>query len=244
MKKISLLSFLFSAVSIMETSAHPVVTSAPCPCPQPFQGVFIGGNVGYGFGGAKVSQVTHFPGANSPTAFTSGSTRIHGVDGGLNVGYNKRFCNFGLGLEGVFNWTNSKGRGTLGIAFPNGTMNTIRGRAKLDNSIQLRANFSYIYNLIAPKIILGWDTSQWTQTFTAVDVLNDTFRAKRKKRYNGFLVGAGVDFLLTQYLIAGAEYTCIVSEKKSFEANTAGVTQKFTFHPQYNKFALVVKFIY
>ena len=245
-KKIILFALAISAASVMKTSAQSVSSSAPCPCPCPqaFQGFYIGGNIGYGFGGAKVTEEARFPGINSPTASTSNNIRVKGADGGLNSGYNHRFCNFGLGLEGVFNWTGSKGHNTVRQVFPNGTRNVATARIKLENSIQLRANFSYIFDLIAPKIIIGWDNSKWTRSFFAQNVLNDSFKATQKNRYNGLLSGAGVDFLLTKYLIAGVEYTCIVTKKKSFNASFVGIQEKHTFRPQYNKFALVLKFIY
>jgi opacity protein-like surface antigen len=242
MKKVSLLTLLLAAMPIMKASAQP--EEVPCPCPQAFQGFHLGGNIGYGFGGAKVTQASNFPGTNVPTARTTDNIRVKGVDGGLNLGYTHRFCNFGLGLEGVFNWTNSKGINTTGQVFPNGSTTASTQRIKLNNSFQLRANFSYIFNRIAPKIILGWDSSKWTRFFSAENVFNTSFNATQKKRYNGFLFGAGVDFLLTSYLIAGAEYTCIVSGKKSFQVQNAVITQTITVRPQYNKFALVLKFIY
>jgi len=234
MKKVSLFALAVSTAVGSMASAQPVAApvavpapvAAPCPCPKAFQGFHLGGNVGYGIGSARV---TH----SAPTLplATSTDLGVKGFDGGLNVGYTHRFGNWGLGLEGVFTWSSTKGRNNISIGG-----NTFNEQARLKNSIQLRGNISYIIcNLVAPKVILGWDNSQWERR---VSLLGDTVR--NKKRYNGFLWGAGVDFLLAKHVIAGLEYTGVIAGKKSF-----GFDEDTTsFRPQYNKFALVVKFIY
>jgi opacity protein-like surface antigen len=235
MKKVSLLALTVSAAAVTLASAQaPVAVSNPCPCPKAFQGFHLGGNVGYGTGGGKVSVLNTFvapPGQERATY----NIRARGFDGGLSVGYTHRFCNYGLGLEGVFNWASTKGQNT-------DTGGALLHRVKLRNSIQLRANFSYVIcNLVAPKIILGWDNSQWTRTFNNPAVL---INATNKKRYNGFLWGAGVDFLLAKHVIAGLEYTGVASSKKSFQLVSPAVTQNFSLRPEYSKFALTIKLIY
>lgn len=238
MKKAAVFALLLSATSIMAASAQAMF------CPEAFQGFHVGGNIGYGFGGAKVTQFDIFPGVTSPTVYTTENISVKGIDGGLNLGYTHRFDNFGLGLEGVFNWTDSKGRNTTLQVFPSGTISASDTNIKLNNSIQARANFSYVFNHIAPKIIFGWDNSKWTRFFSVENVLNATFNATQEKHYNGFLSGVGVDFLLNQHLIAGVEYTCIISEKRPLLVINSSINQKLTFRPQYHKFAFVVKLIY
>lgn len=228
MKKVSLLALALSSVATAAFAQvapvpAPVVAAPPCPCPKAFQGFHLGGNVGYGIGSGKVTNVqdqTH-----------SNKLGVSGFDGGLNVGYTHRFGNIGVGLEGVFNWVNAKG------TFKNDSMNY---SAKLKNSIQLRGNLSYIIcNLVAPKIILGWDNSQWERK-AAVAFENGVVSGTTKKgRFNSFLWGAGVDFLVAKHVIAGLEYTGTTSGRKN-DSNT----NTYSFKPQYNRFALTVKVIY
>jgi len=238
MRKASLFVFVASMSFGTLAAAQPV--AAPCPCPMAFQGFHLGGNVGYGVGS---SAVTH----NNPAGslITSTDLGVKGFDGGLNVGYTHRFGNWGLGLEGVFSWASTKGINNIHFG-----LGTINEKARLNNSIQLRGNISYIIcNLMAPKIILGWDNSEWARTISpAASGSPGPIVAMRdpidKRRYNGFLWGVGVDFLLTKNLIAGFEYTGVIAGKKSFNIALPRFRETTSFRPQYNKFALVVKFIY
>lgn len=110
MKKVLLTTLTLSTINVMECTAQPAV--APCPCPQAFQGFHFGGNVGYGFGGVKINQTSITPNGTTTSTSATSNVRVKGFDGGLNVGYTHRFGNFGLGIEGVFNWANSKDRTT------------------------------------------------------------------------------------------------------------------------------------
>jgi opacity protein-like surface antigen len=226
MKKVSLIALAITTTAATLASAQaPVAVSNPCPCPKAFQGFFLGGNIGYGIGTGKMRWTV-----NDVEEFRA-DRAVRGFDGGLNVGYNHRICNFGIGIEGVFNWTNAKGtfRST-----------TFQHRAQIGNYAQLRGNLSYVIcNLVAPKIILGWQNSQW-KSRTSVDPLSD----RSKKRLNSFLWGLGVDFLLAKHVIGGIEYTGTVGSKKTFTFVEGLNTHRVSLKPQYNKIALTLKFIY
>jgi len=239
MKKVSLFALALSTTVATWASAQaPVAVAAPgavpvanpCPCPKAFQGFHLGGNVGYGIGFAKTSLAIA---GDEPVNFQN-RLGVDGFDGGLNVGYTHRFGNFGLGLEGVFNWTSTKGR-------YRDVANAFQDTLRLQNSIQARANLSYVIcNLVAPKIILGWDNSQWTRSLQTYP--GNVRIDQQKKRFNSFLWGAGVDFLLAKHVIAGLEYTGTVTSSQKFADAATGVS--WTTKPQYNKVALTIKFIY
>lgn len=252
MKKVSLLTAvsLIAAQSAFADSGVAVPASAPCP--NCFKGFFLGGNVGYGIGGAKQQFAEHVAGSGHDYAIGSKPLGIRGVDGGINVGYNYVFANkFGLGLEFVANWASSDGKTTFlhtdaGALVGDGA----QARAKLNNSLQLRANFSYVIaNVVAPKIILGWDNSQWKQTFASnleEAAADPVFKSQKKHRLNGFLWGLGVDFCAMKHVIFGFEYTGTIASSKSYNVvdPATGNDYKASFKPQYNKFALTAKVIY
>lgn len=254
MKKVSLfVAALLATASTYASAQAPVAVAAapaavpvsqPCPCPKAFQGFHLGGNIGYGVGVARTNLTVDPAGPPGPIP-TSNKLGVQGFDGGLNVGYTHRFGNFALGLEGVFNWASSKGQfaTSLGLAGLPGFGFT--DQVRLNNSIQVRANIGYaICNLVMPKIILGWDNSQWTRTIN--DVTDQVRLARQRSRYNSFLWGLGVDFLLAKHVIGGFEYTGTIGNKKSFGPvfDLQGNSELGNTRPQYNKFALVIKFIY
>jgi opacity protein-like surface antigen len=241
MKKVSLLALALSSVAtaafaqVAPAPAPMVAAAPPCPCPKAFQGFHLGGNIGYGVGyGKTIVNGTQFALSHN------NKLGVSGFDGGLNVGYTHRFGNIGVGLEGVFNWASVKGSARQAGNFTY--------TAKLQNSIQLRGNLSYIIcNLVAPKIILGWDNSKWERKGTILNGDGSVFANgnRGKGRYNSFLWGAGVDFLVAKHVIAGLEYTGTTAGRKTQNiTNIDGTAATYSFKPQYNKFALTVKVIY
>ena len=251
MKKVSLVALL-ATLGIAGANANP---AAPANCPKAFQGFHLGGNVGIGLGtGKQLVAVGH----NDGDGFVADEgvrnrLGLRGFDGGLNTGYTHRWCNFGLGLEFVANWTDSKGSFTVGDFVDE---HSITSSAHLRNSLQVRANFSYVIaNLVAPKLILGWDASRFKTrtTVNGFDTFNNlgnpvAFTASKSKYLNAFLVGLGVDFLATKHFIIGMDATLSMFNKtKSARTfNNEGalpetVTQFTSYKPSpYGKISLVV----
>lgn len=229
--------------------ANPTPVKAPCapqlcPCPRAFQGVYGGGNIGYGI--AEIQQFTNVqgnvPGVGNFQTISSPKDSLSGVDGGIILGYNYVFKNHvGLGLEAVFNWTGVRTTYPLSYSV-NGTPGTGYKSFALKNSFELRVPLSYvIYNVVAPKILLGWDNSLWTKGYSNFNLAGYT--ANEKKRHNGFLWGLGVDFLLSEHLISGLEYTGVAFNGSTYH-DTQGLGATFKMRPIYNKFALTLKAIY
>src|SRR3990167_8808281 len=183
MNRFFLITCFFFSTMVMADTSPP----EKCVCHKAFEGFFLGGNVGYGYGSVK-ETITYLP---ALTLSEQLNAEVQGVDGGINVGYTHRFENFGVGPEFVANWATSQG--TSLTTFVNNIVGntTLRSQFRLNNSLQLRLNFSYIIaNLVAPKIILGWDNSSWTRSdtltldaFTPADAY--PISTSTKARYNG-----------------------------------------------------------
>lgn len=304
MKKISLLALALSTT--FGTAVVSQSPAAPCPCPKAFQGFSFGGTIGYGVGRATTSTTTTSsmdvtvgqgqdavrinPSSNSLNAIKPG---IAGADGGLLVGYLQRFGNFGLGVDFLANWASSSGSetrsGSARDASNNGSPNSSdisSVSVKLQNSLQVRGVFSYVIsNLVMPKIMLGWDNSQYrfdlqesskgVRNYTYLDANDEehdvalttkvpTSLMAKKKRLNGFLWGAGVDFLVAKNVVCGLEYTGVATASFS-PTSTLGGTYSYVdtsisgsvsdsgriassvaskFKAQYNTFKMTVKYIF
>ncbi len=271
MKKVSL-------VAILATLGFGAqADNVPAGCPKAFQGFHLGGNVGIGLGTAS-QEVSAFWIQNNGTRLVNDLYKnrlgLKGFDGGLNTGYTYRTGNLGLGLEFVANWANSKGNFTDYVpnnAFPNNPFNVnapvnaarFSNTLALNNSLQLRANFSYVIaNLVAPKLIMGWDASKFKTSFVDNNqVLNaagqpTAFAGSQSKYLNGFLIGLGVDFLATKHFILGMDATVSIFNKHNFRrtyttpANIVALggdrsyTHVARVKPTYGKISLVAKFIY
>ena len=278
MKKVYLLGTILAA-----TVAHGALADAPgvavgvpapqAGCPKAFEGFYLGGNIGAGFNNGKLkrshtAQSAVTVGGVTTTTITDTDTHSHrvggaGVDGGIGVGYNRRLCNWLVGIAFDANWAGASGKSSETITEPPiGETTTFSTKARLRNSLQLYARFGYVMREIAmPFIGLGWDNSQWKQSttnnFTRVapgtPLANLSRTISKSKRFNAFLWKLGVDFLATKHVIVGFEYTGTVAGNKSAtrtfvntlaDGSVRTDTHRISFKPQYNKFALTAKIIY
>ena len=240
MKKISLLTAALLTSTIVAASAEmaaPVVPAAPCPptpcpCPKAFQGFYLGGNFGYG-----IAAVTNNASGTDGESFKN-KIAAQGFDGGLLIGYNYVFNNkFGLGLDVYFDWASTEGNASTN---EDGGDNPVYKSVGFKNDIQVRVPFSYVIcNLVAPKVYVGWANAGWSASYNDN---NGEHSATNTSRYNGFLWGAGVDFLLAKHVVSGLEYTGIISQSKTF-STTDGVVSD-TIRPMYNTVKATIKFIY
>lgn len=241
MKKFSLLGFILVAIAAQSTTAK-VQTGGSCP--QAFQGIHLGGNIGYGIGWSR--QKFNWVDAD----FNASSTlATRGADGGIGVGYTFRVCTWAFGLAFDANWAGTKGRSR--VAFPQffGQPTQANAVIRLKNSLQLYAKVGYVIREIAlPFIALGWDNSLWRETATINigSLISET--ARKSKRVNGFLWKAGVDLLATRYLIFGFEYTGTIAKAQKFSFSRLINNQpnqfSVSFKPQYNKFALTARVLF
>ena len=231
-------------------------------CPKAFQGFNVGANIGYGVGGVttktqgvattKVRTI-----AVGQSSKANNRVDLRGVDGGLSVGYLHRFGSFAAGLEFTANWVGSStsGKATSTTTAIGGGLNGLvtanaSYRVRLENSLQLAAKLGWVVDRMLPFIKLGWDNSLWkvsgTSNFggaltgSAITTANPVHGSK-SKRFNAFLWGAGVDFLMTRNFTLGLEYTGTIAGSQKMIKNNVN---SFSINPQYNKFALTAKYIF
>jgi|GEM_PF-2714918 len=204
-------------------------------CHKPFQGIHLGGNIGYGSVAGRKEKF------KNNTISRKGMVNLTGVDGGVSVGYTRRLDAWAFGLSFDANWSNASGK----------RVNVRVNKAQfvyLNNSLQLYARMGYVFfERIMPFIGVGWDNSAWTQ------VLQDrNLTEKLTKRHNALLWKIGSELLITPYFIAGLEYTGTMSQSKQYvhglsfidsDTGTRGQISN-SWQPQYNKFALTAKFIF
>ena len=269
MKKLSLLTLALSTTLATPVTAQNVPNQ--CPCPQAFSGFFLGGTVGYGLGQANVKTATTVKdsfGGTMPSS-SNPSLSLKGVDGGVLAGYLQRAGDWGIGVDFLANWTTTQNSQTTISSPPffSGTTGiqsqTDFIKVSLKNAVQGRGVFSYIIaNLIMPKIMLGWDNSQYaltnTSNFSSPDgggvgvPISWATSTIGKKRLNGFLWGAGVDFLLAQNIVFGLEYTGVKSQKATFTSaansvsggDTIASASTVSISPQYNTFKATVRYMF
>lgn len=235
MKKISLLTAALVTSTIAAATAQmavPVVPAAPCPpalcpCPKAFQGFSLGGNFGYGIAAVRHQQT------NTDAGWEKAKIAAQGFDGGLTLGYNYVFNNkFGLGLDAYFNWATTSG------SHSSGDTPSVRETFALKNAIQIRVPFSYVIcNLVAPKVYVGWDNARWSGSIS-----RGAETSSKSARYNGFLWGAGVDFLLAKHVISGLEYTGVISQNKTVTSSDGETS--VSMRPMYTTVKATIKFIY
>jgi len=253
MKKVYLLGFILAATAASQAIAageggQEVVVAAPgavgvaAPqpgCPKAFQGFFLGANIGYdvGTGNHKVS-VDGENGEDGEDHRNFFKSRLgpHGVDGGVDVGYRHRWCNWMAGIGFSANWANTKAKTHVNVDLDD--FDEIKSKVRLENSLDLYATFGYVMREIAmPYIKLGWENARWKHHIAFGEGADSI---KKKERLNSFLWGLGVEFLATRHTSVGFEYTGVYGEK--ITKHLDGV--KSSFKPQNNKFALTFKFIY
>ena len=244
--------YLFGLLVSMMGSA--ACADAPAGCPKAFQGFYLGGNIGYGIAFVKQKLFRFDPvvAANGDALNNiNNELRSRGVDGGIGVGYTHRLGNWALGLSFDANWAKVNGHSIVAerTVAPH-TLKDVNTRAHLKQSLQLYVRGGYVIcEKVMPFAGLGWDNSRWRQSADVFATDNpEPFTIGQNKRFNAFLWKFGVDFLATQHVVVGFEYTGTVAGRKSFDAHNpfAGSTETYkgSIKPQYNKFALTAKIVY
>jgi outer membrane immunogenic protein len=114
-----------SKLALYDKASSPMVVKAPPSAPVPvysWTGWYVGGNVGYGWGGSKtdnaVTGTVNFVGPTPfPSSFVfsdSNKAHLNGVIGGGQLGYNYQFSSdFILGLEADIQDSDQRGSNTF-----------------------------------------------------------------------------------------------------------------------------------
>ena len=165
---------------------------------SPWDGLYIGGNLGYG--------ETHFDVTASGFG-TLASQHANGVVGGFQVGYNKQYGTFVLGLESDFDLTSIE-KTTFGVTTKLPWFGTTRGRAGF---------------LLNPALLL-YATGGVAYGRAEVSVP----RASVKIPGVGWAAGAGLQYALTPQWSIGAEYLHVELDGPSGSGGGVSIDTKAT----------------
>lgn len=177
----------------------PPIYKAPdvvAPAYDPWTGFYIGGAVGYGW---DRGSGTGTAATDLAAAFTSLSTAPQGFVGGIHAGAGTRFgSNWYAGVEAAG-----------GIGSLNGTsQNPGFVFGSVNNQTHWLVSLSGRFGFIFTPNVLAYGKGGWSWAgaeFTATDITSgNTFSAKPV--LDGPLLGAGIEWAVTQNLIAGLEY--------------------------------------
>ncbi len=180
------------------TYAADLAVKAPPPgaayIASPWDGLYIGGNLGYGETSFK--ETVSVPGASA-----SASVHGNGVVGGFQVGYNKQYGTFVLGLETDFDLTSIENT-TSGLTTKLPWFGTTRGRLGF---------------LVNPSLLLyGTGGVAYGRVEQSVP------GASTKTPGVGWAAGAGVQYAFTPQWSIGAEYLHVELDGPS--ANIGGIS--------------------
>lgn len=169
--------------------------------PYNWNGFYIGGHVGYGFGVAETS-------APVDTDFFGGRGFLGGVLGGYNYMITPRAL---IGVEGDFTWSDV----TYSALAGDGGGTVLSFSLKQKEAYSVRARFGY---LLAPETLLygtaGWSWSKFNYFLNV-----NTFGTDTDTRWlNGPQIGVGVETMLAPGWIGRLEYLHSFYDSSSFNA--------------------------
>ncbi|KTD15565.1 hypothetical protein Lgra_0231 [Legionella gratiana] len=199
-----------------------------------FQGVYFGGNVGYGNDVGKKTKFLEM------SISRQGTPNSRGIDGGVGLGYIHRIRSYAIGVAFDTNWSNAEANRINPIDNKSQTV-------KLKNSFQLYSRAGYVfYEKVMPFAGLGWDNSAWN-----LALKDAQHKEVQKRRHNALLWKIGTDFIVTKNTILGFEYMGTASQRKMHSYKTPFINQDTNsltqitheWNPQYNKIAITFKVI-
>ncbi len=162
----------------------PVYTPPPPPA-FTWSGVYIGGQVGYGWGTSNVYDNT--------TGFTPGNLSQSGVVGGLHVGYNYQVSQFVFGLEGDVNGSSeSDNNYDAGLSYGI--------RKNIDASI--RGRIGYAFDRVLIYATGGGAYGNFHTSLSDNLGAYDSFNTGRI----GWTAGAGIEYAIDNNWSVRAEY--------------------------------------
>lgn len=193
-----------------------------------WSGFYVGGHVG----GAWTNE--QWVNSANTTAFGDLAPgqgfrqRNSGVFGGGQIGYNWQASNFVFGLEGTLSGLDNKGS-VLNTVFGAGD-DQFSWRADWMATVTGRLGVAYLNNLFYVK----GGYAGVNNRLSVVDVLPPVLGSGSQTQWhNGYTVGAGWEYGITQNWIVGLEYDYSNFERKSYQlaGNSAG-TYTFDTKPR------------
>jgi outer membrane immunogenic protein len=218
-------AFGVGAASAADLAPWPYTKAPALPyAAYNWAGLYVGGHVGGSWTNenwTNTANTTVFGNLNPGQGFSQSGT---GVFGGGQLGYNWQASNYVFGLEGTVSGLNNHGSllntvfGARDNVFSwrSDLMATITGRAGFaanNNLFYFKGGYAGINNHLAvsdtvPPFVGSGSATQW---------------------HNGWTVGAGWEYGITQNWIVGLEYDYATFQTKSYELGRGAAPAVYTF---------------
>lgn len=181
------------AASAADLPSRKGPIAAPVYMPPAFSwtGFYIGGNAGYGWGNVNANGFANVG-------------DLDGFVGGGQIGYNYQMGQFVLGLEADLQFADLSSGNNLGLL-----------NVKTDYFGTVRARAGVAFDRFMPYITGGWAYGNVKTSIPAIGFSSD------RSHTGGFAVGAGLEYAVTNNIIAGVEYLYVdLGEKNIAGAGT------------------------
>ncbi len=210
-----------NAADLVQQDYVPVAASVMSTPSFSWNGAYVGGQIGYGFGKSKL---TDNPDPSDSEAPNSTSFKPNGFLGGIYAGYNFNVGNSViLGVDGDFSYDNLKKSIS---AFDSDLNMNASAESKLQWSSAVRGRVGYAVDRFLPYIAGGVAFGNVKNTVSI-----DNYTYSGSKTMTGWTLGAGLDYAATDNVILRFEYRYTDFGKKNFyagNADTIDASDKFT----------------
>lgn len=168
----------------------PVVAPAYIPPVFSWTGFYVGANAGYGWGNVNANGFANVG-------------DLDGFIGGGQVGYNYQMGQFVLGLEADLQGADLSSGDNLGLI-----------NVKTEYFGTVRARLGFAIDRWMPYITGGWAYGNVKTSIPSLAFSSD------KTHTGGWAVGGGVEYAITNNIIAGVEYLYVDLGEKSVLTGT------------------------
>jgi outer membrane immunogenic protein len=198
MRHVSISIVVASTIAFVQaaSAADMPIKAPPRPAPPPvynWTGFYVGGHVGYLWGRTHVEEDGVVV-DNAPT---------NGVIGGALAGYNWQYNQFVFGLEGDFGWTNADGTGnTLPPVITTTTQAPNTYDFKWTSHVRGRLGYAadrWLFFVAGGLAIADFNFHEGAITTTTTTQITGA-------TYVGWSIGGGVEYAITQNLLARVEF--------------------------------------
>ena len=180
------------AASAADLPSRKGPVAAPVYVPAfTWTGFYVGANAGYGWGNVNANGFANIG-------------DVDGFIGGGQVGYNYQMGQFVVGLEADLQGADLSSGNNLGLI-----------RVKTDYFGTVRARVGVAFDRFMPYITGGWAYGNVKTSIPGIGFSSD------RSHTGGYAVGAGLEYAVTNNIIAGVEYLYVdLGEKNILGAGT------------------------
>ena len=171
-------------------------------------GLYVGANAGAAWG--DYGYDVFFPDPALFGSFSSGHSGGTFIGGG-QIGYNWQFNQFVFGLEGDIDGKSLKV--TNAVPVPGAPFATLEGRARVEGSVRARGGLAF-------DRVLVYATGGWAVTDVRVTGCGAATCVSDDQALNGYTVGGGAEFALTNAVSLGVEYRYSDFGREAFNLGT------------------------